>query len=338
MLNAIFSITIALSGLSGVERTVPFEQLLTQAELRIYQTKPDYRSRMDLIRRVLERQGAEVRRRVRNTRYQEAVAALGAIEIVSWHAQELTAASAQPRDFRSKKVRRLEIQLRKLIEMLQDLMSAPPFEYRTSFERATEALDQLRGKLLEGYFKEELARDAPLALAEHAWGWATASTAVRQRGLRSTVHGDQFTDQELEAIRDAQDLKPRVKVFLEIAEARLDELSRRLSQRPWTREEPNPLEFFTYAQLARAYHRSLESLMINIDEKARFGTAKDKDIRKSLQLVNKKMQDLIPQLEPIRKLAVETEDEDLFVEVRRAIRVSKQALQGSQLGLGAPSQ
>ncbi len=319
---------------AAVEDGPTFEQLLNAPELRAYQSKPDYRSRMDLLRQVLERHGARARREVAARRYDELSATLRAVGLVADHGRRLSQVAADPRDFRSKKVKRLEIRLRKMIEMLQDLQTAPPFEYRSWFEDAIAALDEFRTTLLEGFFQVGEVRSVRPAAAAHAF---VPSAPAAQRGLRSSVDGDQFTYEEEEAIRDAQELRPRVKVLLEIAEARLDETARRLSQRPWTGEDPNPLEYYTYAQLIRAYHRALRSCMIFVDEKVRFGVAQPKDVRNSLKKINEKMQEFVPQLEPLRKLALEREDEDLFVEVRQAMRVSEQALRGSQLGLGAPS-
>ena len=129
----------------------------------------------------------------------------------------------------------------------------------------------------------------------------------------------------------------RVKVFLKIAEARLDEIERRMARIEWEKEDPNPLEFYTYAQLARAYQRSLAGIMINIDEKARYKIASEKDIKKSLELLNSGIQTFLPRLEPVKKLAEDRQDEDLYLEWREAWKASRKALQGSQFGLGAPA-
>lgn len=340
-------LTMALTPWGRAEGEVHFQDLLSPGESRQYRSKPQYRARMGVLRKALERHGEKTRREVRTRRFSNAVETLAAIRVIARHGMELTESSAEARDFRSKKVRKLEIRLRKMTEMLEDLKSAPPFEYRSSFEETVGLLSDFRRQLLEGYFDDPgESRDSatrspaltPLQFSVSQLHAAPAASPYRQRKLRSTVGGDQFTEEEEDAIREAQELKPRVKVLLRIAESRLDEIARRLAQHPWKEKEPNPLEFFTYAQMVRAYHRALRVLMINVDEKARFGTASEKDIRKSLELVNKQMQTFIPQLQPLRKLAIELQDEDLFVEVRQAQKISEQALKGSQLGLGAPSQ
>ena len=190
--------------------------------------------------------------------------------------------------------------------------------------------------LAEARGKNPCTRNAILPHAFQAVAFLPTAAEPAQRRIRSSISGDQFTGVEYEQVQDAQELKPRVKVFLKIAEARLDEIERRMARIEREKEDPNPLEFYTYAQLARAYQRSLAGIMINIDEKARYKIASEKDIKKSLELLNSGIQTFLPRLEPVKKLAEEREDEDLYLEWREAWKASRKALQGSQFGLGAP--
>ena len=121
---------------------------------------------------------------------------------------------------------------------------------------------------------------------------------------------DRFTDEEYEKLQLQQELEKRVEVFLGIAEARLKEIQKRMKggERE-EEEEENPLEFHTYWDMVHAYWRAIDGIMINIDEKAIYKTASEKDIRKSLEKLNKKIQEFIPQLEPIKQLAIERKDE-----------------------------
>ena len=103
-------------------------------------------------------------------------------------------------------------------------------------------------------------------------------------------------------------------------------------------EEENPLEFHTYWDMVHAYWRAIDGIMINIDEKAIYKTASEKDIRKSLEKLNKKIQEFIPQLEPIKQLAIERKDEALYRELEKAQEISVVAQKGSLYGLGAPAE
>ena len=193
--------------------------------------------------------------------------------------------------------------------------------------------------LAEARAKKPCPRNSIVRYAVQAVAFlSTEAELARQRRIRSSISGDQFTDAEFELLRDAQELKPRVKVFLEIAEARLDEIERRTAGIEWEKEDPNPLEFYIYAQLVRAYQRSLQGIMINIDEKASYKSATEKDIKKSLELLNSRIQTFVPRLEPVKKLAEDRQNEDLYLEWREAWKASQKALQGSQFGLGAPAE
>ena len=127
-----------------------------------------------------------------------------------------------------------------------------------------------------------------------------------------------------------------MEVFLEIAEARLVEIERRMQKQEWEQDKPNPLEYYTYAQMMHAYWKALEGIMINIDEKAKYKLAEPKEIKKSLRALNKQIQQFVPRLEPVRQLSIDLKDEELYNEVRKGMRASETAQRGSQMGLGAP--
>jgi len=149
---------------------------------------------------------------------------------------------------------------------------------------------------------------------------------------------DRFTDEEYGKLQLHQELEKRVEVFLEIAEARLEEIQKRMKGGEWEEEEENPLEFHTYWDMVHAYRRAIDGIMINIDEKAIHKTASEEDIRKSLEKLNKKIQEFIPQLEPIKQLAIDQKDEALYRELEEAQEISVVAQKGSLYGLGAPAQ
>jgi hypothetical protein len=77
--------------------------------------------------------------------------------------------------------------------------------------------------------------------------------------------------------------------------------------------------------------------MVNIDEQVKYKLAKEKDVKKSLEKLNKKIMEFTPQLEPIKQLAIKNKDEILYKEVLEAEKTSEIARKGSQYGLGAPA-
>jgi hypothetical protein len=147
---------------------------------------------------------------------------------------------------------------------------------------------------------------------------------------------DRFTDDEYTQIQLAQKLTKRVEVFLEIARSRLREIQRRADKVEWVEEEENPLEFYTYWDMVHAYRQAIDGIMINIDEKAIYKTASEKDIEESLKELNKGIEEFIPKLEPIKQLAIELQDQALYKELLEAEETSITAQKGSLYGLGAP--
>ena len=320
----------------------PLKDLLTERELREYQRKPKYRDRIDLFREVFDRRVDLLQRYIQRDQLDETADLLQKISALSHYAGEQSSNAKKDKDLRSSEVKKLEISLRKLIETINDLQTTVPFEYAEGFENTIRTLEQLRKTLLEQLLGEALVgirtagekgKGDPASLSLHPGGFSLASPPAR---LQSR---DRFTEEEFEKLQLHQELEKRVEVFLEIAEARLEEIQRRMKGGEWEEEEEeNPLEFYTYWDMVHAYRRAIDGILINIDEKAIYKTASEKDIRKSLEKLNKQIQVFIPQLEPIKQLAIDRKDEALYRELEEAQEISVVAQKGSLLGLGAPAQ
>lgn len=320
----------------------PLKDLLTERELREYQRKPRYRDRIDLFRKVFDRRVDLLQRYIQRDQLDETADLLQKISALSHYAGEQSSNAKNDKDLRSSEVKKLEIRLRKLIETINDLQTTVPFEYAERFENTIRTLEQLRRTLLEQLLGDalvgirtsgETSKGDPASLSLHPGGFSLASPPAR---LQSR---DRFTEEEFEKLQLHQELEKRVEVFLEIAEARLEEIQRRMKGGEWEEEEEeNPLEFYTYWDMVHAYRRAIDGILINIDEKAIYKTASEKDIRKSLEKLNKQIQVFIPQLEPIKQLAIDRKDEALYRELEEAQEISVVAQKGSLLGLGAPAQ
>lgn len=320
----------------------PLKDLLTERELREYQRKPQYRDRIDLFREVFDRRVDLLQRYIQRDQLDETADLLQKISALSHYAGEQSSNAKKDKDLRSSEVKKLEIRLRKLIETINDLQTTVPFEYAEGFENTIRTLEQLRKTLLEQLLGDalvgirtsgETSKGDPASLSLHPGGFSLASPPAR---LQSR---DRFTEEEFEKLQLHQELEKRVEVFLEIAEARLEEIQRRMKGGEWEEEEEeNPLEFYTYWDMVHAYRRAIDGILINIDEKAIYKTASEKDIRKSLEKLNKQIQVFIPQLEPIKQLAIDRKDEALYRELEEAQEISVVAQKGSLLGLGAPAQ
>ncbi|TDI07814.1 MAG: hypothetical protein E2P08_05325 [Acidobacteria bacterium] len=319
----------------------PLTDLLTERELREYQRKPRYRDRINLFREVFDRRVDLLQRYIQRDQLDEMADLLQKISALSHYAGEQSSNAKNDKDLRSSEVKKLEIRLRKLIETINDLRTTVPFEYVEGFENTLRTLGQLRKTLLRQLLGEALVgnRTAPAkgtgdlaSFSFHPGGFSLAAPPAR---LQSR---DRFTEEEYGKLQLHQELEKRVEVFLEIAEARLEEIQRRMKGGEWEEEKENPLEFYTYWDMVHAYRRAIDGILINIDEKAIYKTASEKDIRKSLEKLNKMIQVFIPQLEPIKQLAIDRKDESLYRELEEAQEISVVAQKGSLYGLGAPAQ
>ncbi len=346
-------IAFALSPLVGQEtQDPPLDKLLTAKELQEYQGHVKYRDRMEVFADAMKRYSQQLRVLVDQKKVDQIVSTLAQLESLAHYARR-EPLPPNKKDRKAGEVRKLEIRLRKLLEEIQDAKTIAPYEYHTEFERTLEDLGKLRAELLRNFFgtalgepdnteasppkpQSQLIRQRPAA----GWAFSAGQQESQQGDTRYSydITGDQFTDKEYATLRDNQDLKHRVDTFLDIAESRLAEISRRMNNKEWTEKEPNPLEFFTYEQMVHAYERALNSLMINIDEKAKYKLATEKDVKKALEKLNKKIMEFTPQLEPVKQLAVKNKDEILYKEVLGAEKTSEIARKGSQYGLGAPVQ
>jgi hypothetical protein len=314
----------------------PLTDLLTRGELREYQEKPKYRDRIDLFREVFDRRVDLLQRYIQRGQLEETADLLQSISALSHHTAAESSNAEKEKDLRSTEVKKLEIRLRKLIEIIDDLRTTVPFEYLEGFENTLRALDQLRKTLLAQLLGEAMvdnrSEETLASLSFHPAGLSVAAPRARMQSR------DRFTDEEYEKLQLHQELEKRVEAFLEISEARLKEIQRRMKGEEWEEEEENPLEFHTYWDMVHAYRKAIDGIMVNIDEKAIHKTAPEKDIRNSLEKLNEKIQEFIPQLEPLKQLAIDRKDEALYLEVEEAQEISDIAQKGSLYGLGAPAQ
>jgi hypothetical protein len=325
----------------------PLEALLSKAELAEYEAKPSYRDRLEVFTTALGRNAALLRSQVEQRRIEDLLVTLGNLQALAHHAMKENAPPGRKKELRSSQVRKLEIRVRKLLETVDDAKTVAPFEYHAQFSEVTRDLSQLRSRLLQQMFGEAAGGERPedqssLWPPNEAFfllvnGRPPLQEDSRRRDEGELV-GDHFTDAEYVKIQDNQELVKRVDIFLEIAETRLKEIQRRLRKEEWKEKDDNPLEFHSTEEMVHAYERALTSIMYNIDEKARYKLATEKNIRKALEKLNKKITLFEPQLAPIKQLAIDSKDPLLYKLVLKAEKTSAVARKGSLLGLGSPVQ
>ncbi|MCS7078536.1 MAG: hypothetical protein NZ585_00595 [Chloracidobacterium sp.] len=145
---------------------------------------------------------------------------------------------------------------------------------------------------------------------------------------------DAFNEQEIERIREAQEIDRRTEVFLKLATRRLNALEGRPDQLH-KREEWGEPPSGTPRQLLDAYTRILDELADKLDAAAETKGEKDPKLRKALARLRHEMESHIVRLE---RLAVT--DDELAV-YRAALQTARMLLDGashalSSSGLPAP--
>ena len=337
----------SLAAGSASESLPPLEQVFTLYEMRVYRSKNDYKSHMKLFRKALERNSKLLTASAKESDLRSVLKVLADMRALSEHALRET--PTREKDGRSRETKRLEIRARRIVEAMDDLKLTLPFEYRDDFDDCIRSLERLRKHLLDqlfGRFTPADTRSVP-GIAHGLLPFAPASPAVS-----FSQSADGFTDKEYTKIQRAQKLDRRTRVFLKIAEDRLEALEER-----WTRlagqepagaakkrkkkkkkgrngEDEGPLTFHAHWELLHAYERAIDGVMVNIDEKANQRQLSGKEIRKVLKRFCENVLKFEPRLETMEKLAVKVDDDDYWLTLEEAKKTTEIARKGCRLGMG----
>jgi hypothetical protein len=334
----LFFLAAGLADMPAADERRPLPELISPAEYNEYQRKSRYKDRMKLFRKILDRDVDLLANHTKHWEIEEVIAVLEGLREISAYVREEATEASNPKDLRSTEVKRLEIRLRKLVERVDELRRAVPFEYREEFESTSKAMEELRNQLLVQLFGKSIKPPEEASRLLPGGSFLIPALAAPQARSVNQIQGDRFTDEEYDKIKERQDLVGRVDVFLKIASSRLEEIERRRTGTEWKDKKENPLEFHSYAEMIHAYEKAISGIMINIDEKVQQRAATEKDIKKALEKLSKDIQGFIPQLAPLKDFAVQRQDESFYRELEKAEQTSEIARKGSLLGLGAPAQ
>jgi hypothetical protein len=152
----LFSILLVQSGetASGRPPAAPLEALLSENEFREYKRSASYKDRMDVFRDSLSAQADQLKAHLKEMQLKPAQAVLVRVQTLARYAlEEPTRKTASVKDLRSNQVRKLEIRIRKLVDMLDDFKHSVPFDYRGDFDSTIQELETLRDSLLKQLFE-----------------------------------------------------------------------------------------------------------------------------------------------------------------------------------------
>jgi hypothetical protein len=127
-----------------------------------YNQRPNYKDRLDIMRRGMEAWFSDLRSHLKKMDTEVVLEDLRKISALSRFAQEEPSRqSASPKDLRSKQVKQAEIKLRQIAATLHDYRLSVPFEYRSQFAAAVTDLEVLRNQLLVQLFGKAAASPRP---------------------------------------------------------------------------------------------------------------------------------------------------------------------------------
>ena len=173
--------TLLIPVQEGQQVDLQLQDLLTDKEFRDYRRRPRYRNRIDLFKKVFDRNFTLLARHVKRNELGESSDLLLQIQALCRYVEQESNQVEEPKDLRSKQVKQLEIRLRRLIESIKDLQAAAPYEYLDQFEVTVQTVAKLRKLLLTHLFGEGLTVRSPPGRSEPGgsmWNFGALSFAT----------------------------------------------------------------------------------------------------------------------------------------------------------------
>lgn len=313
------------------DERIPLEQLLTRSEMTAYQSRPRYPDRLRVLRSALERRTDRLKSEINDRNLAVIFRTLAEFRGLLASAMEISQAEVSEKELRHREVKRMEITLRRATDQLSQQKLDVPLEDRNQFEMTVEMADFLRNRLLRQLFGAALGQGDMPPGGSGFLSTAPPSGSAQGHGLWDR---DRFTELEYSRIQLAQQLVKRVDAFLEIAESRLVELERRRDGAEWEGKEDNPLEFYTLDDLAFAYSRAVDGIMVNIDAQVEARQVSERDVRRALRKLDGKIGEFIDRLGGLEAYVRDRRDPEFAKEWEEAARTSEIARKGAAYGLG----
>ena len=318
----------------GDDEGIPLDRILPPSTLQRY-TDADYSEQMKIIRWTIQNTCTRLTVQVARNEQDEYFRRLEELKILGDEALDRSRQTTSEKMLTHKEVKSLEIEIRRTLNLLEDLKMEVHYEVRNHFYPAVDSLDRLRKHLFLQLF--EAARSFETELGSPALGFAGGRVLLRKPSALLPVQGlhsiDRFTEEEFRSIQISRTLDDRIEVILEIAESRLNEIERREGGAEWDEKDPNPLEFYTYEDLLHAYNRALEAAMHTIDDDFERGISRMDEIEDALDELNKSCREFEPRLKKMEDLIREIKSLELAMKLSQAQEFTSAALKGTETGL-----
>ncbi len=140
-----------------------------------------------------------------------------------------------------------------------------------------------------------------------------------------------LTPKEIEKIQDAQEIEPRIKLYMEAAELRLKAAEDRLNGKE--SEQGDPLEFFTVEDMLEGYYQIMRSVMMNLDQAYQKPRGEREKFGKALKHLKDGTERTQKELAILKRMAEDKKDEATWNLVNKDIDITTGAHDGAELGL-----
>ncbi len=140
-----------------------------------------------------------------------------------------------------------------------------------------------------------------------------------------------LTPQEIAKIQDAQEIEERIKVYMEAASSRLKSAEDRLGGKESA--PGDPLEFFSVADMLDSYYRIVRSVMFSLDDALQSRQTDKAKLGKALKNLKNTMEKATKDLQILKKIAEEKQNEEVWNMTNKALDITNGALEGAELGL-----
>lgn len=149
--------------------------------------------------------------------------------------------------------------------------------------------------------------------------------------LTAVPEKEYLTPKEIEKIQDAQELEPRVKIYLEAATLRLKTAEDRLNGK----ESPpdDPFEFFSVEDMLEGYYSILKSVMLNLDDAYQKPRGEKQNLAKALKNLKDTTEKAGRALAVLKKMAEDKRLEEVWNLVNKDIDITGGAQEGAEQGL-----
>jgi hypothetical protein len=140
-----------------------------------------------------------------------------------------------------------------------------------------------------------------------------------------------LTGEEVAAVRNAQEIDERVKVYMQAAALRLKSAEDRI--KGIESAEGDPLEFFSTEDMLDGYYRIIDSVMMNLDAAYQDPQSDQARIRKALVLLKAETEKTGKSLEALKSMAEKMNKEGLWNLANKAIEITESVREGADYGL-----